>query len=84
MRVYNSFIVTLALAFGLITVVLAAYGADKLDLYYALYTITLLILTVLYIYFSPKARRALNLVGVVAFAGFLVVVALKVMEILLK
>ena len=82
MRVYNSFIATLALAFALITAVMAAYGVNKLDSYFAVYTIALLVMTTLYVTFSPRARRALSLVGMVAFGGFLVVVALKVVEIL--
>lgn len=82
MRVYNSFITALALAFAAITAVLAAYGVDKLDVYFTIYTIALLVLTTLYVTFSPKARRALSRVGLTAFAGFMVVVALKVVEIL--
>jgi uncharacterized membrane protein YgdD (TMEM256/DUF423 family) len=78
----NSFIATLALAFALITAIMAAYRVDKLDSYFAVYTIALLVLTTLYMTFSRKARRSLSLVGVVAFGGFLVVVALKVTEIL--
>ena len=82
MRVYNSFITALALAFAGITAGLAAYHVDSLDRYFTGYTITLLVLTALYVTFSPRARRALTLVGTVAFGGFMVVVALKVVEIL--
>ena len=82
MRVYNSFIATLALAFALITAVMAAYEVNTLDSYFTVYTIALLVTTALYVTFSPRARRALSLVGMVAFGGFLVVVALKVVEIL--
>ncbi|MDP6510585.1 MAG: hypothetical protein QGH23_05175 [Dehalococcoidia bacterium] len=82
MRVYNSFIVALAITFTAITAIMAAYGVDKLDTYFALYTIALLVLTTLYVSFSPKARQALSLVSMVAFGGFTVVVAFKVIEIL--
>jgi hypothetical protein len=82
MRVYNSFIVALALAFTAITVVMAAYKADKLDTYYSAYTIALLVLVSLYMYFNPKARRALGAVSLLAFAGFGVIVLFKVVEIL--
>ena len=82
MRVYNSFIATLALAFALITAVMAAYEVNTLDSYFTVYTIALLVTTALYVTFSPKARRALSLVGMVAFGGFLIVVAIKVVEIL--
>ena len=82
MRVYNSFITTLALVFAGITVGLAAYQVDKLDGYVSAYTIALLVLSALYATFSPRARRAVSLVGLVAFGGFMVVVVLKVVEIL--
>ena len=84
MRVYNSFITALALAFAGITAGLAAYQVDSLDGYMTGYTIALLVLTALYVTFSPRARRALTLVGLVAFGGFMVVVALNVVEILLS
>lgn len=84
MRVYNSFIAALALSFTLITVIMAAYRVETLDAYFAVYTIALLVLTTLYIFFSPKARRVLSGVSIGAFTGFMVVVALKVGEILLK
>ena len=82
MRVYNSFITTLALAFAGITAGLAAYHVNSLEGYFTGYTIALLVLTMLYATFSPRARRALTLVGLVAFSGFMVVVALKMVEIL--
>ena len=82
MRVYNSFISALALVFAGITAGLAAYQVDTLEEYVTGYTLALLVLSVLYATFSPRARRALTLVGVVAFSGFMVVVVLKVVEIL--
>ena len=84
MRVYNSFITALALSFTLITVIMAAYNVEPLDAYFAVYTIALLVLTSLYMFFSPRARRALNQIGIGAFGGFMVVVAIKVVEILRK
>jgi hypothetical protein len=81
LRVYNIFIATLAIAFSVATVVMA-FGKHTLDVYYTVYTITLLALSMLFMFFSPKARRALTLVSLVAFAGFIMVVALKVVEIL--
>ena len=82
MRVYNSFITALTLAFAGITAGLAAYQVDSLEGYVTGYTLGLLVLTTLYATFSLRARRALTLVGLVAFGGFMVVVALKVVEIL--
>jgi TRAP-type C4-dicarboxylate transport system permease small subunit len=44
--------------------------------------IAFLVITLLYVYLNPRARRALNTIGVVFFAGFMVVVVLKITEIL--
>ncbi len=82
MRAYNSLITVLALAFATITVVMAAYKIDRLDRYYSAYTLALLILVSLYMYFNPKARRALGAVSLLAFAGFGMIVLFKVVEIL--
>ncbi len=84
MRIYNRFIATLAVSFTLVTVIMAAYRVRSLDAYFAVYTIVLLVLTALYMFFSPRARRALNGVGMSAFGGFMVVVIVKVIEILHK
>jgi drug/metabolite transporter (DMT)-like permease len=81
-RLYNHYLLTLALLFGVSTTVLAAYGQDRLDVYFTLYVIEYLIATLLFAYLSPRARRLLDTMGYVLFAGFLVVVALKVVEIL--
>ena len=82
MRVYNSFIAVLALSFAAITILLAAYQLHKLDMYYSAYTIALLVLVSLYMYFNPKARRALGAVSLLAFGGFAVIVLIKVVEII--
>ncbi len=82
MRLYNRYLLTLALLFGMSTTVLAAYGQDKLDVYFTAYVIEYLVATLLFAYLSPRARRLLDAMGYVLFGGFLVVVALKVIEIL--
>lgn len=82
MRLYNSFIVTLALLFAAITGVMSAYRVEKLDAYFAAYTLALLLLTALYMTFNRKSQRALSVVGIVAFGGLLVLIALKMFEML--
>jgi len=66
----------------MIAAVLAFMGQDDITVYFTAMVIAHLIITLLYVRFNPRARRALNAVGVVLFAGFLGIVALKVMEIL--
>jgi hypothetical protein len=81
-RIYNTFIVALAVTFTLITLVMSLFQVAGLDAYFAVYTIALLILMALFTVFSPRARRNLNQVGIGAFGGFLVIVGVKVVEIL--
>ena len=84
MRIYNRYIISLVLAFGVINSILAAAGQEKLDVYFTVNLIAYLVISLLYVYLNPRARRLLSTIGVVLFGGFLVIVALKVMEILGK
>ena len=81
MRIYNIYIISLAVAAGVINIVLAFTGQGDLSVYFIINIIAYLVLTLLYVYLNPRARRALNTIAAVFFAGFVVVVALKVVEI---
>jgi len=83
LRIYNKYIISLALAFSLINILLAFFGQNDLEVYFVINLIAYLIITLLYTYLNPRARMALSCVGAVLFAGFMVIVALKVVEILL-
>ena len=82
MRIYNRYIISLALILTLTTVILASFGHDSLDIYYTVYVIEALALTELYVYFSPRAGRGLNVVSGILFAGFMVVVGIAVAEVI--
>ena len=82
MKIYNSYILTVAILLLLTTIILAALGHDSLGIYYTSYVVEALIVTELYVYFSAKARRGLSLIGIVLFCGFLVVASLQVARIL--
>ena len=82
MRIYNRYMVSLALAAGLVNTILAAFGQNDLSIYFTINTIVYLVITLLYVYLNPRARGALNTISVVLFAGFMVIVALNVMEII--
>ena len=82
MRIYNKYIVSLALAAGLVNTLLAFLGQDDLGVYFTINTIVYLVITLLYVYFNPRARRALNTISLMLFAGFMVIVVLNVMEII--
>ena len=82
MKIYNSYILITALLLLLTTVILMVTGQTSLDVYYIAYIIEALIITELYVYFNTKARRGLNIVSAVLFAGFLFIVSLEVIKIL--
>jgi hypothetical protein len=84
LRIYNRLVLTIALVFGVINVFLAFLKQNNIEIYFIANTIAFLIVTLLYTYFNPRARSALNNLSLVIFAGFLVIVAIKVIEILQK
>jgi len=81
-KIYNSYILIVALLLLLTTVILVATGQNSLDIYYTIYIIEALIVTELYVYFNAKARRGLNLVSAILFGGFLFIASLQVIKIL--
>ena len=82
MKIYNSYILIIAVLLLLTTVILVALEQTSLDVYYTIYIIEALIVTELYVYFNAKARRGLTGVSIILFGGFLVIVALQVIKIL--
>ena len=82
MRIYDRYLISLALAFGAINSILAFVGQEKLDVYFTINLIAYLVISLLFVYLNPRARKLLSAIGVVLFGGFLVIVALKVIEIL--
>lgn len=82
MRVYNKYIILLAVITCLLNVLLAFSGQDRLEIYCTVNLIAYLVITMLYAYLNPGAKRALGAVGAVAFAGFMVIIVIRVLEIL--
>ena len=83
MTLYSRYLLTIALLFTGTTVLLAAYNQHNLDLYISLYLIEYLAATLVFAQLHPRARQTLNIMGIILFAGFLVIVAMKVLEILI-
>jgi hypothetical protein len=81
-RIYNRFIISLALLLALTTVIMAAYGQSRLDIYLTIFLIETLALTELYVYLNPKARRSLGIITGVLFLGFVALVVLEVYKII--
>ncbi len=82
MRIYNKYVISLALSACLINTLLAFLGQNDLEIYFTINVIAYFFITLLYIYLNPRARRALNTIGVVFLAGFAVIIVLKIIEIL--
>ena len=83
MKIYNGYLLTVALLLLLTTVVLTIAGANSLDVYYTTYIIEALVVTYLYVHFNVKARRGLSLVSAILFGGFMVIVLVRVIGILI-
>ena len=83
MKIYNRYFITVAIVLLSTTVILIAAGQTSLDIFYSLYVIEALIVTELFVYFNKKSRRVLNIVGVLLFGGFGIVLCLQVLKALL-
>jgi hypothetical protein len=80
--IYNRYLIFLVLVSCLIDFFLAFVKQNDIAVYFTLNVIAYLTITVLFVCFSPKTRRILSAVSVVYLAGFIVVVALKIINIL--
>jgi hypothetical protein len=81
LKIYNNYILTIAILLLLTTVILIAMNLDSLAIFYEIYILEALIVTELYLHFSSKARQGLNLVAFVLFGGLLCIVPLQVIKI---
>jgi uncharacterized membrane protein YhhN len=72
----------LALAFSAVNSVLAFAGQNDIQVYFILNLMAYLIITLLYVYLNPRARGALTAVNLVFFAGFGVIVVIKIINII--
>jgi hypothetical protein len=81
-KIYNRYILIIAVLLLVTTVILTAAGQNTLDLYYTIYITEALVVTELYVHFNAKARHGLTMVSLILFGGFLVVVSLQVVRLL--
>lgn len=82
MKIYNRYILSVALLLLLTTVILIGSGQNSLDIYYTIYVLEALVITELYAYFNNKARRGLNYVSTMLFGGFVIGLCFQVLKIL--
>jgi len=81
-KLYNNYILTVAILLMLTTVILVALGQDSLGIYYSSYIIEALVVTELFVHFNTRARRGLSLVSTILFGGLLLIVSLQVINML--
>ena len=82
MRIYNRYIMTVAILLLLTSVLLVAFGIDSLDIYGVSFVIEALIVTEIYRYSMPRARRALNIISIMLLCIFLLILGLEVIKFL--
>ncbi len=82
MRVYNRYLMTLALVFTAVNVIMSTLDESTLDLHFTVLVVASLLVTLLFAFLNPRARRALSAISAAFLGGFLVVVALRVVDIL--
>ncbi len=61
---------------------MAIGGGSSLDAHFTVLVIASLVVTLLFAYFSPKARKTLNALTFAFFIGFLVIVVLRARDVL--
>jgi hypothetical protein len=82
LRIFSRYLLFLVLASCLIDIILAFTEQKDIAVCFTVLVIGYLIITVLFVYFSPKTRKALSMVSVVFLAGFMVVVIIKIWEVM--
>ncbi len=82
MRIYNNYILTVAMLLLVTTPILVAMGQNSLEVFYTVFIIEALVVTELYVYLSGKVRRQLNLVSAILFGYFSLIVLANIVKIL--
>jgi len=87
MTIYNRYLLTLALVMCVTTLIfsivpITLLGFLRLGVPFSVYLIECLIITELFIYLNPRARRNLSRVNYLLLTGFLALLVLMVLPIL--
>jgi hypothetical protein len=83
LKIAERYIVSLAITYALTTFALSFYTASGLDLFVSIYIVEYFILTLLHSPFNAKTQKTTSLIGYSLFGIFIIIVALKVLEILI-
>lgn len=76
----SKFLLVLATSMAAVTALVAAAGLRDLDLYFVIYASVFMITTLGFRRLRPRVRTAFNAIGFLMFAGFLVMMVLKVLQ----
>jgi hypothetical protein len=82
LRIPERYLLSLTICYAVTTFALSLYSAGTLDLYVSVFIVEYFILTLLHSPLNPKTQKATNIVGYALFGVFVLIVALKVLEIL--
>jgi len=83
MKLYNRYILTVATALLLTTVLMIAAGLNALEIYFTVYVIEALVISELYVHFNNRARRGLTYVSTILFGSFALVICLQIVKLLI-
>jgi hypothetical protein len=83
LKIAERYIFSLAITYALTTFALSFYIASGLDLFVSMYIVEYFVLTLLHSPFNTKTQKTTNLIGYFLFGIFIIIVALKVLEILI-
>jgi hypothetical protein len=83
LKIAERYILSLTITYALTTFALSFYAASGLDLFVSIYIVEYFILTLLHSPFNVKTQKTTNLIGYSLFGIFIIIVALKVLEILI-
>jgi len=81
-KVYNDYILTVAILLLTTTVTLVALGISNLRVFWVVYTLECLLVTEIFISLNKKALSQLRMVMVVLFFVFLILIGFEVVRIL--
>jgi hypothetical protein len=78
----RNFLISIAIAFAIINVLLAFRNVDDISIYYYIISLAYLTIVIIYLSFNPLPKYALTTVSGVIFVIFLVITAFKLAKII--
>ena len=77
MKIYNRYLLCLAITTSLVNILLAFGGQESLEVYFIADSIVYLGITLLSVGFSPRARMALDIIGCMLFSGIVFIMVVR-------